>query len=111
MLDAHISGLSRKEKAKIYEMLNVTMSTILRPEDTEDLKNETNCHNVLLKVTFRSIAKVVSALAGLKSKEYLGVNNQEILMKGSVSELIFLRSIPFIDDDTKSWTFRQNPVS
>ena len=86
------------------------MSTILKQEDTEDLQGE-DCRSAILKVTFRSIAKVVKALSSLKSKDYIGVNNQEILMKGSVSEMIFLRSIPFLDYDNRSWNFRQNPVN
>lgn len=110
LIDVHIAGLTRKEKEKIYEMLNVTMSTILKQEDTEDLQGE-DCRSAIFKVTFRSIAKVVKALSSLKSKDYIGTNNQEILMKGSVSEMIFLRSVPFLDYDNRSWSFRQNPVN
>lgn len=110
LLDTQINGLTRLEKTKIHEMLNVTMSTILKTSEAEDLKNE-DCKTALLKLTFRSIAKVVQALSSLKSKDYIGTHNQEILMKGSVSEVIFLRSIPFLDYETRNWNFRHNPVN
>lgn len=110
-LDTQIDGLTRKEKAKVYEMLNVTFSTLLLPDETADLVKESDCRTAVLKTTFRAIAKVIKALTSLKSKDYIGTHNQEILMKGSASEFIFLRSIPFFDYDSRAWHFKQNPVS
>ena len=109
IIDTHIQGLTLNEKIKLYEMITVVHSTLLTPEDCSRFIGDTRTD--LNTMTCIFISRVIRALNRLKAAEYLEYVDREILLKGSVGKIIFLRSIPQFDHVNKCWIVYKNPVS
>lgn len=109
IIDTHIQGLTLNEKIKLYEMITVIHSTLLTPEDCSRFVGDTRTD--LNTMTCIFISRVIRALNRLKAAEYLECTDREILLRGSVGKIIFLRSIPQFDHVNKCWIVYKNPVS
>lgn len=109
IIDTHIQGLTLNEKIKLYEMITVIHSTLLTPEDCSRFIGDTRTD--LNTMTCIFISRVIRALNRLKAAEYLECADREILLRGSVGKIIFLRSIPQFDHVNKCWIVYRNPVS
>lgn len=109
IIDTHIQGLTLNEKIKLYEMITVIHSTLLTPEDCSRFIGDTRTD--LNTMTCIFISRVTRALNRLKAAEYLDCADREILLRGSVGKIIFLRSIPQFDHVNKCWIVYKNPVS
>ena len=108
-LDLHINDLTLVEKVKMYEMLAVIDSSLTRAEDVDHCASD--FRSAINTMTIAVISRAIMSLNTLNIAQYLGQNDRRILLKGAVSKIIFLKSIPDFDPEQECWIVFQNRVS
>lgn len=89
------------EQEKLQEL--VTAASKLETKEKDENSNEEPLVFSLCNVIYLATTRLVAAINSLKSFNYLPHPDQLILLKGSISEMIFLWSVRAFDTDSKSW--------
>lgn len=109
LIDTHIQGLTSNEKSKLFEMMRMIQSTILKPEDCRSFVGDyiKDVNTVFLMF----ITRVIKGLSTLKGADGLDCEDKKVLLKNSVGKIIYLRSVPQFDIENQSWNVYKDPVS
>lgn len=90
------------EQEKLEEL--VIAASKLEKKEEEFNSNEEPLVFSLCNVIYLATTRLVAAINSLKSFKYLPHPDQLVLLKGSISEMIFLWSVRAFDTDSKCWT-------
>lgn len=108
-IDLIVLDMTDVERDKLLELFNMSFSlTLVTVEDTAQLVGDPQ--KDIYTVAFACITRTARVLKTLTQVQMLIETDQEILLRESASEIMFLRSIPHLDFENMVWTVYQNPV-
>ena len=107
--EVNLINLHLIEQEKVGELLVAAKKLEMKGESS-DRTDEPSPFN-LCNVIYLATTRLVAAIESFKSFNFLPHSDQLVLLKGSISEMIFLWSVRAFDLDSKSWIlscFRNN---
>lgn len=117
--EVNLGNLHLTEQEKLRELMVAVNKLELKKERNDnDLNNDDDESGPIMfslcNVIYLATTRLVSAINSLKSFDFLPHSDQLTLLKGSISEMIFIWSVRAFDTESKSWKlscFKNNLLS